>query len=333
MLLIFNVVLVIVGLVLLVKGADYLVEGSSTLAKKLGVSTLIIGLTIVAFGTSMPELVVNVIAALHGSTDVAFGNIIGSNIANILLVLGVVAIIKPIKVKHSTVWKEIPFALLAVVVLFVLSNYVLIENVNITTLGRVSGLVLLLFFALFIYYAFSMAFSKKEKLNRQKEKETNKNKDKNSQESNYSKSLLLIILGLLGLYLGGKWVVEGAVYTAMQLGLSEFLISATIIAIGTSLPELVTGVVSARKNDTELAVGNSVGSNIFNIFWILGITAIIAPVAIPIFVNIDIILLGIATFLMFIFLFIGKRHELERWQGYLFVLLYVAYILFIVLRG
>ena len=150
-------ILFVLGIVLLIKGADYLVEGSSSLAKKLGIPTLVIGLTIVAFGTSMPELIVNIFAALKGSTEVAFGNIIGSNIANILLVLGIVAIICPIKVKSSTIWKEIPFALLAVIVLFVISNYLLIDNINITSLTRVSGIILLCFFVIFIYYAIGLA--------------------------------------------------------------------------------------------------------------------------------------------------------------------------------
>jgi len=143
----------------------------------------------------------------------------------------------------------------------------------------------------------------------------------------------LISLGLVGLFFGGKWVVEGAIFVAHQFGLSEFLISATIIAIGTSLPELFTGITAARRDDTELAVGNSVGSNIFNIFWILGVTVIIAPIAIPVFINLDLILMGFATFVLFVALFVGKKHELERWQGVVFVLMYLAYLVFIALRG
>jgi cation:H+ antiporter len=317
-------ILFVLGIFFLVKGADYLVDGASSLGYKLGVSTLVIGLTIVAFGTSMPELVVNIVAALNGSTDVAFGNIIGSNIANILLVLGVVAIISPIKVKRSTVWKEIPFALLSVVVLFVVSNYLLIDKINIGSLTRVSGLVLLSFFAIFIYYTIDLA-----RKNRQK---VEKSKLGIVKMSNYQ-IFFLIVLGLVGLYFGGKWAVEGAVFIAQQFGLSEFLISATVIAIGTSLPELVTGIAAARKKETGLAVGNSIGSNIFNIFWIFGVTALVAPILIPSFINLDLVILFSVTLLLFVFLFIGKKHELERWQGYLFLLLYLAYLVFIVLRG
>jgi cation:H+ antiporter len=325
-------ILFVLGIVLLIKGADYLVKGSSSLAKKLGIPTLIIGLTIVALGTSTPELVVNILAALKGSTEVAFGNIIGSNIANILLVLGIVAIICPIKVKSSTIWKEIPFALLGVVVLFVASNYFLIDKITINSLTRVSGIIFLCFFLIFIYYAFGLAKRHKVQLDQGK-KEVIKHQDIDIEKHKNITIFLMVLGGLIGLYFGGKWVVEGAIFMAQQLGLSEFLISVTIIALGTSLPELVTGITAAKKKDTELAVGNSVGSNIFNIFWILGITAIIAPIAIPNFINLDIVFLGIATFLLFLSLFIGKKHELERWQGYVFVILYIAYIAFIIIRG
>jgi len=317
-------VLFILGIFLLVKGADYLIKGSSSLANKIGIPTLVIGLTIVAFGTSMPELIVNIFAAIRGSAEVAFGNIIGSNIANILLVLGLVAIIHPIKLKISTVWKEIPFSFLAVVVLFISSNYLLIDKINISSLTRVSGLIMLCFFIIFIYYSIEMAKKSRKELDK---------KDVGIKKYNNFKIFLMIMGGLIGLYFGGKWVVDGAIFIAQKIGISKFLISATIVAIGTSLPELVTGVVAARRKEDDLAVGNSVGSNIFNIFWILGITAIIAPVIIPNFINTDIIILGLITFLLFIFLFIGKRHEIERWQGIMFLLFYIAYIIFITIRG
>ena len=317
-------ILFVIGIVALVKGAGFLVEGSNGIAKKIKIPSLIIGLTIVAFGTSMPELVVSIIAALENSTQIAFGNIIGSNIANILLVLGITAIIYPIKVERSTIWKEIPFALLAVVVLFIVSNYLLIDKINITSLTRVSGLIMLAFFAIFIVYTIGLA--------KRSKKQISDNKLGIKHMSN-SKITLMILLGLIGLYFGGKWTVEGAIFVAQQLGLSEFLISATIIAIGTSLPELATGITAARKKDTGLAVGNVVGSNIFNIFWILGVTAIIAPIAIPSFINLDIIILGLVTFILFLFVFINKKHEIQRWQGFLFVAMYIVYLIFIGLRG
>jgi len=318
-------ILFFVGLFLLIKGADYLVEGSSSLARKLRVPTIVIGLTIVAFGTSMPELIVNIIAALNGSTQVAFGNIIGSNIANILLVLGVTALIYPLKVESEVVKKEIPLAILAVIVLFIVSNYLLIDSIDISSLTRVAGLILLCFFAIFIYQAMGMAKRSKKKI---------ENKELDIKTDRHPLTIAgMIIGGLVGLVIGGKWVVEGAIFAAQQLGLSEFLISATVIAIGTSLPELVTGIAAARKTEPSIAVGNAVGSNIFNIFWILGITALIAPVIIPNFINTDMIFLGAISFLLFLFLHLGKKYELERWQGIIFILLYVAYIIFLGIRG
>jgi len=317
-------ILFAIGIFLLIKGAGLLVDGSSSLAKRMRISTLVVGLTIVAFGTSTPELIVNLISALKGSSDIAFGNIIGSNIANILLVLGITAIIFPIKVKRSTIWKEIPFALLAVVILFILSNYFLIEGVKVNSLTRVSGLILLAFFAIFLYYTFDLAKKSRDKI---------KKEDFVVKKHTKLQIFLLIVSGLVGLYFGGKWVVEGAIFVAQQFGWSEFLISATVIAIGTSLPELATGIAAARRKDPGIAVGNVVGSNIFNILWILGITAVVAPIRIPGFINFDLILIGFITFLLFIFLFLNKKHELKRWQGIVFVLSYIAYIVFIVMRG
>jgi cation:H+ antiporter len=317
-------ILFIIGIAFLIKGAGFLVDGASSLAKKLGVPTLMIGLTVVAFGTSMPELIVNLIAAANGASQVAFGNVIGSNIANILLVLGITAMIVQVKVHHSIVWKDIPFALLAVFVLFVVSNKFMIGGIDTFSLTRIDGIVLLLFFAIFIYYVVEMALRNKSQLTDEKMA---------VHQMRYYKIALYLVLGVVGLYLGGKWVVEGAVFIATQIGISQFLISATIVAIGTSLPELITSVVAARKKDVDLAVGNIVGSNLFNIFWILGITSIISPVPIPSFINVDIIILLIASFLLFIFMFVGKKHHLNRWNGYTFVLLYIAYIVFLILRG
>jgi cation:H+ antiporter len=313
------------GIVFLIQGANFLIDGSSTLAKRFNISTLIIGLTIVAFGTSLPELIVNVFAAINGSTEVAFGNIIGSNLANLLLVLGVIAIIKPIQVESSTTWKQIPFALLAAVVLMIFSNYLFLDSIKIQTLTRVSGIIMLCFFAIFIYYVIDAAKKSRHKV---------ENKDLGIEPRRKGYVIaLMILLGLVGLYFGGKWVVDGATFIAQQLGMSEFLISATIIALGTSLPELVTALTATLRKKEGLAVGNSVGSNIFNVFWILGITALIAPVIIPSFINFDMIFLIFSTLLLFIFMFLGTKHKLDRWQGVLFLLLYIAYITFIVMRG
>jgi len=309
-------ILFVLGIYLLVKSADWIVDSSSSLAKKLGVSSLIIGLTIVAFGTSLPELVVNVFSAFKGAAEVSFGNIIGSNIANILLVLGITATIGTIKIKSETVWKQIPFALLSVFVLFLLISRgdFLFWN---------DGLILLAIFAVFLYYVFQM--SKKgegKKIGSVKEKV----------DSNLKIGIMLV-MGLVGIYFGGKWVVDGAVFVATQFGLSEYLISATIIAIGTSLPELVVCVVAALKKDLDLAVGNIVGSNIFNILWVLGVIPFIAPLRVPKFIGFDIGVMFLATLLLFIFMFVGKKHGLSKKEGVVFVLLYLLYIVYLIVRG
>lgn len=317
-----------VGIIFLIKGADFLVEGSSSLAKKFGVSSLIIGLTVVAFGTSMPELIVNVIAAINGTGDVAFGNIIGSNMTNILLILGVSALIMPLVVKRSTTWKEIPFSLLAVMVLLVFGNTVLLDGFKIDYLLRAEGLVLLFLFIIFLYYAFGM--TRQSRTESKNEVETT---DNNVKKRSGWQIALLIGAGLAGLYFGGQWTVKGAVAIAQALGLSEYLISATIIAVGTSLPELITSITAVLKKNVDLAVGNVVGSNIFNIFWILGLTATIRPLPFPAQINFDLLMLVLATFLLFVFMFIGKRHQLQRWQGGVFVALYAIYIVVLIYRG
>jgi len=317
-------ILFVLGIFLLIKGADYLVEGSSSLAKKLGVPTLVIGLTIVAFGTSIPELVVNVLASIKGLGEVAFGNIIGSSMANLLLILGIAAIITNLKIQRSTIWKEIPFSFLAVLILLIFSSVFLLDNLKINSLLRTEGIILLFFFALFIYYVVGLVKKNKENL-----------EDKKIEviAHPYWIISLMILGGLVGLYFGGKWTVDGAVSIARTFGLSEFLISATIIAIGTSLPELFTTIVATRKKDIDLAVGNIVGSNIFNVFWILGVTSVIKPIPFPNFISVDLLILLFATLLLFIFMFVGKKHELDRWQGILFLILYISYLAFLIVRG
>ena len=317
-------ILFVIGIFLLIKGADYLVDGSSSLAKKFKVSTLVIGLTIVAFGTSMPELVVNVIAGLKGSGEIAFGNIVGSNIANLLLVLGATAMIVSIKVKKSTTWKEIPFSLLAVIILFIFASVFALDKLTLNSIFRFQGLILLSFFGIFLYYVFELTKKHKTKV---------ENNEIEIKKLSSLKITLYILGGLVGLYLGGKWTVDGAVAIAKLFGMSEYFISLTIIAIGTSLPELITSITAALRKDIDLAVGNVVGSNIFNIFWILGVSALIVPITIPNFAIIDLSILLLVNFFLFIFMFVGKKHELERWQGVVFVLMYVAYIAYLIMRG
>jgi cation:H+ antiporter len=317
-------ILFVVGLILLLKGADYLVDGSCALAKKLGIPTLVIGLTIVAFGTSAPELVVNIMSAINGAGEVSFGNIIGSNMANLLLILGISAAITSLKVQRSTIWKEIPLSLFAVVLLIIFSALPFLVNASQGYLSRIEGFVLIFFFILFMIYTINLA---------RKNKPVMTNEEANIKIHSNLVIGLMIIGGLIALYYGGKWVVDGAVMAAKAFGLSEFLISATIIAVGTSLPELITSIVAAMKNNPDLAIGNIVGSNIFNIFWILGLTAVISPIKFPLGILFDLICLLCATALFFIFMFIGKKHELKRWQGWVFIILYILYVYTLIRRG
>lgn len=317
-----TIVVLVIGLLALIKGADWLVDGASALAKQFGVPTLVIGLTIVAFGTSMPELLVNVVAAMKWNSDIAFGNVMWSNIANILLILWVTGLITTLKVQKDTTWKEIPFALLAMLVLFVLSNTMLLDGTATNILTKSWGVILLLLFAIFLYYVYEST-----------KKAPDTEDDTPVPSMSYPKMALFIVGGLLGLYFGGTWTVDSAVKIAEYFGLSDFLISTTIIAIGTSLPELVTSVAAARKKSVDLAVGNIIGSNIFNIFWILWVTALIRPIPLPVGANMDLLVGTLATILLFLFMFIGKRHTLQRRQSVLFILLYIVYVVIVIMRG
>ena len=315
-------VLFLIGFLLLIKGASFLVNGASGMAKILKVSDLVIGLTVVAFGTSFPELSVNIFASIGGNIDIAIGNILGSNIFNILLILGVSAIIYPLKVSKGTVWKEIPLTLLAAVLLGVLANDKLIDGSSVSALTRIDGFILLSFFIIFLYYIFGIA----------RPPEISESNPP-AKEHRMSKSIFMIVIGLFCLMIGAKWTVDGAVKLALALGVSESLIGLTIVAAGTSLPELATSSVAAYKKNTDIAVGNIVGSNIFNIFFVLGISSVIRPLPFRAQVNMDISVTIISSFLLFLCMFTGKRRFLDRWEGSVFILLYGAYIIFLIIRG
>jgi len=314
-------VLLVLGFVLLIKGADFLVDGASSLGRRFNVSDLVIGLTVVAFGTSSPELFVNIIASINGNTGIAIGNVLGSNIANIFLILGVASVVYPLSVTKGTIWKEIPFSLLAAILLGVLANDRLIDNGTSSAVTRIDGIVFLSFFVIFMYYSFSIA-----------------NRINGIEEHIPSKqygpvwSVFLVVLGLLGLGLGGEWIVKGAVHMALSLGISESMVGLTIVAIGTSLPELATSAVAARKKNVEIAVGNVVGSNIFNIFFVLGISSVIKPLPFEAKNNVDIGVVIFASLLLFICMFIGKKRSLDRWEGIAFLILYAAYLTFLIFQ-
>ena len=320
-------ILFIIGFALLVKGADFLVNGASAIARRLKVSDLIIGLTIVAFGTSAPELIVNIFASAQGNTQIAIGNVIGSNIFNIFLILGISAIIFPLLVTKSTVWKEIPFCLFATLLLGLLVNdNLFFQNSSISGLSRIDALIFILFFITFLFYVF-------RNVKKQRKMDTNQ-LSLDIKKFSLGKSLFFIIFGLIILNIGAKWVVDGAVELALFFGVSQSLIGLTIVAAGTSLPELATSAVAAYKKKTDIAIGNIVGSNIFNILLILGISAMIGPLPFSVESNIDIGVAILAPLLLFITMFTGrKKHLLERWEGVLFLLIYIIYISFIIIRG
>ncbi len=311
--------LFILGFILLIYGANFLVDGAASLANKFNISHIVIGLTIVALGTSSPELVVNVIASFKGSEDVAMGNILGSNISNIFLILGASAIIYPLAVSNNTLGKEIPLSLLAALVLGIVANDALIDGHGKSFVTRSDGLILISFFLLFMHYTFSIARFKG---------------DHEIEIKNFStlKSWLMIVGGIIGLILGGKWIVDGAVVIASGWGMSEATISLTIVAIGTSLPELATCVVAALKRNSDIVIGNIIGSNIFNIFFVLGISAVIKPLPFNPNLNFDVAIGILASLLLLIFLFTPKKRILEKWQGAFFLFLYLAYIVFLLVN-
>jgi cation:H+ antiporter len=325
---------IIIGLVILVFGAEILVRGASSFASKLRISALVIGLTVVSFGTSAPELTVNIVSAVQGSPDLAISNVIGSNIVNILLILGICAIIVPLSVKSSTVWKEIPLALLGVVLVGIMANDRLFDGVPFASLTRTDGIALLALMAIFMYYIFGMAKSDREKKVEAKiSAELDEDEDSKIKQYSVLVSVGMIVLGLAALVFGGRLLVSGAVDIAEAAGLSEALIGLTIVAIGTSMPELATSVVAALRKQTDIATGNIVGSNIFNIFFVLGTTSVIAPLPVSRTLNFDILVSILATGLLFLFMFTGGRRKLVRWEGVLFVLLYVAYLVYLIARG
>ena len=311
-----------IGFVLLIKGADWLIEGSADIARKFRIPEIVIGLTVVAFGTSAPELAVNIIASINGNNGLAIGNIVGSNIANVLLILGVAGTITSLSVQKNTVWREIPFSLFAALLLGFLVNDKLSGDSQTDQISRADGLILVAMFALFIFYTFRLG----------KNNLTEELPEADDTRPMW-KSIGMLLTGLAGLVIGGHWIVEGAVSLARLFGYSESFVGFTIVAIGTSLPELATAVVAVRKGNTDLAIGNVIGSNVFNIFWVLGLSATISPMDFNAEDNFSILLNIGCSAVLFILLFIGKRHTLQKWQSVLLLFGYLAYIVYLTMSG
>lgn len=315
-----NILLLLTGFVALIFGAGKLVDSASSLAVKLGIPNIVIGLTIVAFGTSAPELVVNVFAAVSGSTEMVLGNVLGSNIFNVLGILGISAVIFPLTVKTNTTWLEIPLSLLAAVGVLILAADVMLDGSTTNLISRSEGIVLLLFFTIFLVYNLTVA------------KAGDAEEQTETPQYSSTKAVLFIILGLAGLIIGGRLIVTSAVGIAETIGLSERVIGLTVVSIGTSLPELATSIIAVRKKNVDIAIGNVVGSNIFNIFLILGVSTTVAPLQVSGNAFFDILVNILAGLLLFIFIFTGKGRQLERWEGMIFILFYIAYVSYLIIQ-
>lgn len=315
-----NYILIIIGFLLLIKGADIFVSGSSSIARTLKVPTLIIGLTIVAFGTSAPEAAVSITAAIKGNNDMAIANVLGSNIFNLLAVIGVASIIKPIKVQKSTILKEFPFALLGCVVLIILAHDTKFQGYSINSLTRADGLMFLALFSIFMYYLLEMAITSKEEMDIEKSTEI----------MPMGKSILLSILGIIGIIIGSQIVVDAASNIAISWGMSQNLVGLTIVSIGTSLPEFVTSVVAAKKGESDIAIGNVIGSNIFNIFFVLGISSTIHEIQVQPMVFIDMLAMILVT--LIIYILATTKRSINKLEGIFSVILYAFYMAFIIIR-
>lgn len=311
-----SIVLIIIGFVLLIKGADFLVEGSSNVAKRFHIPEIIIGLTIISIGTSMPELFVSITSALDGYPDMAIGNVIGSNIVNLLFILGLSSIIKSVAFKRETRLIEIPICL------FVSIAFMIICNIG-QDVSRLDGIILIALFILFIIYTIVMAFKgeafDKEEDNAEEEKEEEK-------KGSTLKDILFIVLGIVALKVGGDLAVDNAVNVAKILGLSEKIISITILAIGTSLPELVTSVSAAIKGKSDIAIGNILGSNIFNMLLIIGTSSLIKPIVYNMSYNKDLIILIAGTAILSLFPLIPPKNKMSRMNGVIYVIMYLVYM-------
>ncbi|MBR3608564.1 MAG: calcium/sodium antiporter [Bacteroidales bacterium] len=309
----------IAGITLVLYGADALVKGATALARKFNISELVIGLTIVALGTSLPELVISVGSAIKGSSGIALGNVIGSNIFNSMLILGVTAMITPIKFSAKMLSRELPFNLLASIVLILVSGSMLIGGGENEEISRYSGLILLCFLAVFIRYTFSISNDSEES-----------NKDIKS-VSNW-KIVFYIIVGLASLIFGGKLFVGGATEVARLLGLSEAIIGITIVSAGSSLPELAVSVNAARKGNAGIALGNVLGSNILNIFFILGCSATITPISLDGFSFVDYYVLIATSLMVYIVSRFGGKNVINRWEGAILTLGYIAYTVYLITK-
>lgn len=316
-----NVLLLLVGFGVLIKGAEFMVNGASSIAKRLNISALVIGLTIVAFGTSAPELTVNVINSAYGRNEAIFGNIIGSNIFNLLMILGVTGLIYPLVVQSQSVKYEVPLSFLAIILMYILVNDSLLRNTSYNILDRIDALFLLIGFSFFMFYIY---WSMRKKPDFEED---------GIKLLSIPVSIIMVIAGIAMLIAGGYLATDNAVGIAERFGLSQKLIGLTILAVGTSLPELATSAVAAYKKKTDIAIGNVIGSNIFNIFFILGINGLIKPIEYNPVLNTDMKVLGGGTIMLLIAMFTLNRNKVDRWEALIFLMLYIAYTCYLIIRN
>ena len=315
----FSLILLIVGFVILIKGADIFVDGSSNAARNLKIPKMVIGLTIVAFGTSAPELAVSIKAVMSGNSDIVLGNVVGSNILNILLILGLSSLFSQMKVKDNTVEKEIPLTILFSSLLMVLAFDNMFDKNILNVITRTDGIVILLFFIIFVYYLFSVM------------KKGNK-EENDKPKYNIFKSIILIIIGLISIVIGSNLVVDNAVAIAKILNVSEKMISLTIVAFGTSLPELVTSIQASRKGENDIAIGNIIGSNIFNIGIVIGLpAALIGNISVGTFNYIDMFTMILSAILLFVLTF--KKRKMQSKEGIIMLILFVVYYSYVIIGG
>lgn len=307
---ILNIVLLILGIVVVLKSADWLTDGSVALAERMGISQMVIGLTIVALGTSMPEFCVSLVSAIKGTSDLAVGNVVGSNIFNSMLIVGCAAMVAPMTIPKTTVRKDIPFALIASIVLFIM-----IVNGDEADISRLEAGILVLMLAIYMFFTLKNA------------KDTTAVGTEKKEFMNPWRAIAFLLLGLVGLVLGSNVFVDNASALARVLGVSDAVIGLTVVAGGTSMPELATSIVAARKGNSGIAIGNVLGSNVFNILFILGVTGVISPMSINGITSLDLSMMIISMILLWLFSY--TKFTIERWEGAVLALLFVGYMAFI----
>ena len=313
------VVLIIVGFIALVKGADYLVDGASSIAKRFGISDLIIGLTVVAFGTSMPEFVVNMVSVAEGSTDLAITNILGSNIINTFVILGLTALVYPVVSRKRSRDFDIPMSIIAGVLVFIFVAVQLPLGEMGRGIGRIGGIILQLFFCYFLYNTFRHAKDHPKDI-------VNEVASEEVKDIPTRKAVALILVGFIGRIVGGELIVQSAINIAHRMGVSEAIIGLTVVALGTSLPELATSVIAAFKRNGDIALGNVIGSNIFNVFFVLGTSATVRPLPAYDGIELDAVMAALGSIIVWLAINIDSKRKVQRWAGALLLLVYAAYL-------